>query len=133
MNNKIDTTVFDKLLEFRKERKSSMAYDIVSYILILTLWYQFNNRIFAIIYLIVYILSVIGYARELNYINDEIKNTLARMEIQRIKNKDDDDNCEKVCIKILDDLKKELCGVVDDENIKNYIKNRIDGLILRIK
>lgn len=40
---------------------------------------------------------------------------------------------DKVCIKILDDLKKELCGVVDDENVKNYIENRIDGLILRIK
>lgn len=123
----IDIIQFDKLLEYRKERKSSFVYDIVSYILILTLWYQFNNKIFAVVYLIVYILSVIGYAREINWIDDKIKLSLSPTE-HPIHNKDD-----KVCIKILDDLKKELCGVVDDENTKKYIENRIDGLILRIK
>lgn len=123
----IDIIQFDKLLEYRKERKSSFVYDIVSYILILALWYQFNNKIFAVVYLIVYILSVIGYAREINWIDDKIKLSLSPTE-HPIHNKDD-----KVCIKILDDLKNELCGVVDDENVKNYIENRIDGLILRIK
>ena len=123
----IDIIQFDKLLEYRKERKSSFVYDIVSYILILTLWYQFNNKIFAVVYLIVYILSVIGYAREINWIDDKIKLSLSPTE-HPIHNKDD-----KVCIKILDDLKKELCGIVDDENIKNYIENRMDGLIVRSK
>ena len=78
----MDTTRFDKLIEFRKERKSSgISYDIFSTGIILLLWYGFNNQTFAIIYLIVYILSVLGYGMEIAKIDDQIKNELAKMAV----------------------------------------------------
>ena len=81
--------------------------------------------------LIIFVLSfvvgwVVGYlnkSKRLYYRGDQTRNKSPYKIV----------NGDKICIKILDDLKKELCGVVDDENVKNYIENRIDGLILRIK
>ena len=74
-----DTKRLDYLISYHKERKMHVLNAPFDLALILILWYVVDNHIFAAVYLILYIISTVGYYKEMNGITDEIKYELNKM------------------------------------------------------